>query len=549
MIGTRYTPELVQKYVEQGYWSQDLLTADLCERNAANLPDREAAVDAESRLTWKEVNLKIGQIARGLLDLGFQKGDVIATQLPNSVEYFLLFFAAEKACLAIISAQPTFRHAEVESLLQQTKAKGIIIPHQFHGFDYFNMVQEIRPNLPELEHVIIAGDDVPADAIPLRELMERNLEDKYPPPYFQQIRFKPWEVTRIANTSGTTGIPKCIEWPAAPRLYSGRIMAERLELGRDDVVLVGWNLTGGGASLLGRVCVPLVGAKLVSVEHFVPEKACEIMERERVTVLAIVPAQIARLVAYPDLGKYDLGALRVIFTGTQLLTHELGAQAEEKLGCRVVKIYGSGDTGTICTTAFSDTQEVRLATVGFPVPGNEIVIADSEGNPLPPEEIGEVKAKGPALVSGYYGHPELTAELWQDGWFSTGDAGKIDAAGHVVLLGRKRDVIIRGGQNIYPSEIENMLMRHPVIKDIAIVRMPDPVMGEKQCAYVVPTEGQVFHFEEMISFLQSKKIAPYKLPERLEILTELPMVPAANKVDRDSLEQDIARKLEAEGSK
>ncbi len=176
----------------------------------------------------------------------------------------------------------------------------------------------------------------------------------------------------------------------------------------------------------------------------------------------------------------------------------------------------------------------------------EVKIVYREDNPVPPGELGEVCVKGPALVSGYYGHPELTEQLWPGGWFCTGDAGKIDEAGHVILLGRKRDVIIRGGQNIYPSEIENMLIQHPKVKDVAIVRMPDPIMGQKQCAYVVPIPGQTFDFEEMVSFLQSKKIAPYKLPERLELLTELPLVLAANKVDRDRLEADIANKLKKE---
>ena len=546
MIGTRYTEELINDYVKRGFWDATLLTADLCDKCARDFPDKEAVVDAKSRLTWREASLRIASIARGLLDLGFEKDDVIATQLPNSVEYFLLFFDAEKAGAAIVSAQPTFRHAEMAAILQQTRARGIIIPRKFRDFDYFSMVEEIRPSLPELKHVIVVGDDIPEGTVSLTELMERNLEDKYPPQYWQQRRFKPWEVTRIFNTSGTTGIPKCIEWPAAPRLYSGKVMAERLELDQEDIVLVGWNLTSGGASLLSRICSPLVGAKLVNLAHFTPQGACEMMQKEKVTVLALVPAQIAMLVDYPDLDKYDLSSLRAIFTGTQLLTYELGIRAEERLGCRVVKIYGSGDTGTICSTSFSDSREVRLATVGFPVPGNEVVVVDSDGNPVPQGEVGEVRAKGPALVSGYYGHPELTEQLWHDGWFFTGDAGKIDETGHVVLLGRKRDVIIRGGQNIYPSEIENMLMQHPKIGDVAVVRMPDPIMGEKQCAYVAPAQGQTFDFEEMVSFLRSKKIASYKLPERLELLTELPLVLAANKVDRDRLEADIANKLKEE---
>ncbi len=547
MIGTRYTEELVNDFIKRGFWDPALLAADLCDGCARDYPDKEAVVDPKSRLTWREVGLRISRIARGLLDLGFKKDDVLATQLYNSVEYFLLFFACEKAGVTIVSALPTFRQTEMESILQQTKAKGIIIARKFRDFDYFSMVEELQPGLPELKHIIVVGDDIPRGTVSLKELMERELSDKYPAHYLQRIRFKPYEITRIFNTSGTTAIPKCVEWPTAPRLLSGRVMAERLKLRQDDIILAGWNLASGGAQLLAHACIPLVGAKLVNLAHFTPQEACELVERERVSILALVPAQIAMLLDYPDLEKYDLSSLRVLFTGTQLLTYALGARAEEKLGCQIVKIYGSGDTGVMCTTSVDDIPEVRLATVGTPVNGNEVKIVDGDGNSIPREEVGEVCVKGPHLVSGYYGHPELTEQLWQDGWFSTGDAGRIDRDGHIVLLGRKRDVIIRGGQNIYPSEIENILMQHPKVSDVSIVRMPDPIMGEKQCAYVVPKPGQTFDFEEMVAFLRSQKIAPYKLPERLELLTELPLVPAANKVDRIQLEEDIANKLKREG--
>ena len=546
MIGTRYTEALINDYVKRGFWDPLLLPVDLCESCARDFPNKEAVLDSNSRLTWGEVSQRIGRIARGLLDLGFKKYDVVATQLYNCVEYFLMYFACEKAGVLMATTQPTFRHAEMEAILRQTKAKGIVITRKFRDIDYFSMIQELRPSLPELEHIIVVGDDVPEGTVSLSELMERDLEDKYPSYYLQQLRFNPCEVTRIFNTSGTTGTPKSIEWPPAPRLYSSKKIAERMELCRDDIVLAGWNLFAGGTSRLAEVAIPLVGAKLVNMARFTPEETCELVEREKVTVLAVVPAEIAMLVAHPDLEKYDFSSLRVIYTGTQLLTYELGAKAEEKLGCRVVKIYGAGDCGIMCVTSVNDSREVRLATVGLPLDDIQVKMVDSEGNPVPRGELGEVCVKGPAMLSGYYGHPELTEQMWPGGWFSTGDAGKIDEAGHVVLLGRKRDVIIRGGQNIYPSEIENMLIQHPKVKDVAIVRMPDPIMGQKQCDYVVPIPGQTFDFEEMVSFLQSKKIAPYKLPERLELLTELPLVPAANKVDKDRLEEDIASKLKQE---
>lgn len=546
MIGTRYTEELIKEYVEKGFWHPTLLISDLVEQSARDYPDKEAAVDSKTRLTWKEVSQQIDMIARGLLDLGFKRDDVVATQLPNSVEYFLLFFACEKAGVIMATAQHTFRQAEMEPILRQTKAKGIIITRKFGDFDYFSMLEELRPGLPELKHVIVIGDDIPEGTVSLTEIMHRDLEDKYPSQYFQQIRFKPYEVTRIFNTSGTTGTPKCIERPVAPRILAGKILTERMEIGHDDIIMASWNLGAGVTLFVTQICAPLVGAKLVTLEHFTPQVACEIVEREKVTLLTLVPAQMAQLLDYPDLDKHDLSSLRVIFTGTQFLTPELGARIEEKLGCPIVIVYGVGDTSAISSTSISDPQEVRLRTVGRLMDGNEIKIVDSNGNLVPQGEIGEVCVTGPSLVSGYFENPELTRQLWQDGWFCTGDAGKIDEEGHVVLFGRKRDVIIRGGQNIYTSEIEELLMQHPKVNDVAIVRMPDPVMGEKQCAYVIPKRGQTFDFEEMISFLQSKKLATYKLPERLEILAEFPLVAAGNKVDKIRLEQDITGKFEQE---
>jgi len=546
MIGSRYTEELINDYVQRGFWHPTLLISDLVDQSARDYPDKEAAVDSKTRLTWREISQRVDIIARGLLDLGFQRDDLVATQLPNSVEYFLLFFACEKAGIVMATTQHTFRQAEMEPILRQTKAKAIIITRKFRDFDYFSMVEELRPGLPDLKHVIVIGDDVPEGAVSFTEAVNRNLEEKYPPQYFQQIRFKPYEVTRIFNTSGTTGTPKCIERPVAPRILAGKILTERLGIVHDDVIMASWNLGAGVTLFVTQICAPLTGARLVTLEHFTPDVACEVMEKERVSVLTLLPAQMARLLDYPDLDNHDLSSLRVIFTGTQFLTPELGARVEAKLKCPIVTVYGSGDTAAISATSINESQEVRLRTVGFPLEGNEVKIIDSEGNPVQQGEIGEVCVTGPNLVSGYYGNPELTRQLWQDGWFCTGDAGKIDEEGHVVLFGRKRDVIVRGGQNIYPSEIEELLMQHPKVNDVAIVRMPDPVMGEKQCAYVIPKRGQTFDIEEMASFLRSKKLAPYKLPERLEILVEFPLVAAGNKVDKIRLEKDIARKLEKE---
>jgi len=546
MIGSRYTKELINEYVTRGFWHPTLLISDLVSQSARDYPDKEALIDAKTRLTWKEVSQRVDMLARGLLDTGLERDDVVATQLPNSVEYFLLFFACEKAGVIMATAQHTFRQAEMEPILRQTRAKVLIITRKFRGFDYYDMIEELRPNLPALEKIIMVGDDVPEGTISLNEMMHRNLEDKYPPDYLQSIRFKPYEVTRIFNTSGTTGVPKCVERPVAPRILAGKTLTERMKITGDDVIMASWNLGAGVTLFMTQISSPLTGAKLITLEHFTPPVACEMIEREKVSVLTLVPAQMALLLDYPELGKHDFSSLRVIFTGTQFLTPELGARIEEKLGCPIVIVYGAGDTSCISSTSIDDTQDVRLKTVGCLMEGNEAEIVDSDGNPVTRGEIGEVRVTGPNLVSGYFGNPEMTRQVWHDGWYNTGDAGKIDEDGHLVLMGRKRDVINRGGQNIYPVEIEELLMQHPKVSNVAIVRMPDPVMMEKQCAYVIPKRGQTFTIEEMVSFLRSKKVANYKLPERLEIMEEFPLVAAGIKVDRMHLEEDIAQKLKQE---
>ncbi len=545
MIGSRYTEELINDYIKRGFWDPELLITDLSDRCARDYPDEEAVIDSRTRLTWREVQQRIDRIAQGLWDLGYQKDDVLATQLPNCVEYFLLFFACERAGVIMATTQPTFRHAEMEPILRQTRAKGIVIIRRYRDFDYVSMVEELQTKLPELKHIIIVGDDVPDGSLSMTEIMNRKLENRQPSLY-SPPRFKPYEVTRIFNTSGTTGIPKCIERPVASRILAGKTVAKRMALEHKDIVAAGWNLAAGGSELLCNVSIPWVGAKLVNIERYTPEIACQLVEREKVTVLAVVPAELVRLVDYPDADKYDLSSLRLIFTGTQLLTPETGARAEERFKCPIFIIFGSGDVGPVSTTQVGDPPEVRLRTVGRPVDGNEVKIIDSDGNPLPPGEIGEVYVTGPNLVSGYYGNQEMTNKAWRDGWFCTGDAGKLDGDGHLTLIGRKRDVIIRGGQNIYPSEVEGVLAEHPKVSDAAIVAMPDPVMGQKQCAYVVPAHGQTFSFEEMVSFLRSCKLALYKIPERLEIMTGLPLVAAGNKVDKSQLEADIDNKLKQE---
>jgi len=545
MIGWRYTKELIDEYFKKGYWDSTLI-ADICDRNARDFPDKEALVDAKSRLTWAEVSQQSDRLALGLLDLGFKRDDIILVQLPNTVELFLLIVAGEKAGVSVVTAQPTFRHNEISALLRHTGAKGIVIPWRFRDFDYLDMINEIRLELRELPHVIITGDEIPEGTISLDSILQRGAEDKHPPDYLQETRFKSYEITRVVTTSGTTGIPKCAAWETCALMATARVFAQRWELKPDDVIGAFYNIMGGGLSICALYAVPLVGAKLILLDRFTPERFCELVQKERITIAGIVPAEVSRLLEYPDLDKYDLSSLRLLAHSTTVLPYELAVRAEDKLGCCYVQTYGTMDSAPIATNSVNDPREVRIRTVGRPYDGTEVKIVDDNGNEVPQGELGEVLVQGPTNGSGYYKNPELNEKMWPNGWFDTTNQGHFDKDGNLLIMGRRRDVIIRGGQNIYPKEIEEILLQYPRVSEVSVVRMPDPIMGERSCAFMVPRRGQQINFEDMIDFLKSKRLATFKLPERLEVRDELPLVAAGQKVDVIRLEKEIARILEEE---
>jgi len=228
------------------------------------------------------------------------------------------------------------------------------------------------------------------------------------------------------------------------------------------------------------------------------------------------------------------------------IPYTMAMRIEEKMGCCIVNDYGAYDIGNVSQATIDDPPEVRLLTVGKPHPGLEVKLVDDAGKEVPEGEAGEVMIRGPSCQSGFYLDPEATWATWtRDGWGRTGDLAKWDEQGNLVIVGRKKEVIIRGGQNIYPKEIEDLLMQHPGVLNAVIISMPDPEMGERCCAYVMPKSGEKFTFEEMTAFLKEKRIASYKLPERLEVIDSMPMV-GNQKVDKQYLYQDIMQKLKKE---
>ncbi|MBI4332869.1 MAG: AMP-binding protein [Chloroflexi bacterium] len=537
---TRFTPEFIEQNIRNGVW--ELTTfADVWDRNARYYPDKEALVDESRRLTWAQAKEWTDNLALGFREMGLQKDDPVVIQLPNSVELCLVRQACEKAGLVFLPVLRSYRHKEIKQFLAMTGAVGIIIPSQYRGFDYVQMVRELRGDLPALRHIFVVGEEAPEGTVSVEKLA-RQTAHRRPVTYLQQTRCPPTEFSMILPTSGTTGFPKLSENPIMTIMVRERACVRNLKLTGDDVFGI-FTPAPGGANGRSYYSAPLVGAKAVMLEHWEPEKGLQLIEKERITVLPLVPTQIVQMIRHPNFDRYDVSSLRLVLCMGAVLPYSVGVEAESKFtGARIIQNYSGVGCSVGCMGDPDADRETRLLTVGKPYAGAKLKLVDDSDREVARGEIGEVMLSGPGGDSGYYRDPEGTRQVWtEDGWFRMGDLGKLDERGNLMIVGRKKDMIIRGGQNIYPSEIEAILVKHPAVADVAIVAMPDPVMGEKACAYVAPKPGKTLTLEDIVAFLRSQNIVPYKLPERLELREKLPTVADGQKTDKKALQQEISR--------
>lgn len=543
---TRFTQNMIDEYLNKGVWLKDSI-ADLWDQNARLIPEKEALVDSKSRLTWLQVKEFSDKIALGFLKRGYKKDDVIHVILPNCNDSFVVRIACEKAGIVALTSLMTLREAELEYVIKTFEVKGIVLPWQFRNFDYYQAITDMRSKLSSLKDIFVAGDKSPPGTYSIEEMKREPEIKEFPIELLEKTRFTSTEVVTIGLTSGTTGRQKAAEHMPANRIAVGTAYQRAVKLTGDDVVLNCINAVAGRG---GAFCYsqPAIGAKTICVEIWDAKEALKLLQREKATILFTAPAQLAMLVNHPDFDKYHQSFLRCVVCSTSPLDQVLTIEAEKKLGVPILNGYGSFDGGGVSGTTIDDDVETRRKTMGKPYPGVELKVVDDNGNDVAVGQEGELIYRGPLTTAGYYRDMERTLEAWgtlgKEGWFHSGDIVKLDKDGNIVISGRKKDVIIRGGQNIYPIEIEELLVAHPKVDKAAVVGMPDPIMGEKTCAYVVLKGKEKLTFDELKDFLMGKKIAPYKIPERLEYIDEIPM--ENFKILKKVLRADVAKKLKAE---
>jgi len=541
----RFPPEFAARYRARGYW-EDRSLRETFDELFARHADRVAIIDRDRHVTYAELDRRATQLALNLLDAGLRPLDRVVVQLPNVVEFAYLYFALQKIGCIPIMALPTHRFREMSQFVELSGAVACVTPDTTKDFDYRDLVRRIRESSKTLRLGIVLGA-APEGFLSLSELVERPSERSAQE--LKSIVIDPDDPALFQLSGGTTGVPKLIPRTHNDYIYNSKMAAAVTGVGPDKILLsvlpLAHNLPLACPGLQGYF---LHGGKVVLAQSTRSEVIFALIERHRVTHIAVVPALLIRLINDPSIQKFDLSSVQVIQSGGQRLQPEVRRRTKELIPSVTVQENFGMAEGMLMFVRFNDPEEVRMETVGRPVsPDDEVRLVDDDDNEVAPGEVGEFLARGPYTLRGYYGVPEYNARAFTtDGFYRSGDLMRRHPSGNYMVEGRKKDLINRGGEKISAEEIENLILMHPAVQNVACVPMPDPVLGERMCACVILRKGAALTLQELVAFLMNEEIAKHKLPERLEILDDFPLSPFG-KVSKKDLTERIARKLKEEG--
>jgi 2,3-dihydroxybenzoate-AMP ligase len=527
-----FPPEFARRYREKGYWQDKSLAAEFAvvfERYAGRI----ALIDGERRHTYADIDRLSTRLALNLLDLGLKPLDRAVLALPNVAEFVILYFALQKIGAIPIAALATHRYAEVSQFVRIAQAAACFYPERQSDFEFAPMVRRVRDESPCLRHCVSLVD--------LAELIGR--EPKRAASDLAAIRIDPTDPCIFQLSGGTTGVPKLIPRTHNDYAYNSKIAAPVCGVTGDSVLLlalpIAHNLPLACPGVQGYF---LNGGKVVLSPTTRPEDMLRLAERHRVTHIKVVPALLVRLISSPEIGTFDLSSVRVIQSGGQRMQPEVRLRTKELIPTATVQENFGMSEGMLFFVRLDDPEDVRLETCGRPIsPDDEVRLVDDDGREIPPGEVGELTCRGPYTLRGYYGVPEYNArQFTPDGFYRSGDLMRLHPSGNYVVEGRKKDLINRGAEKISAEEIENLILQHPAVQNVACVPVPDPNLGEKMCACVIPRPGAALTLKELVDFLMTKEIAKFKLPERLAVFQDFP-VSTFGKVSKKALAEMAAR--------
>ncbi len=544
MEGVRsYPKEFIERY--RKIWL-GITIIDAFDRTCDILPEKVAVVDGETRLTFAQLREKVRKAALVFLKLGLGKESPVLLQIPNSAEAVYVYLALDMIGAVPVLCLPRHGQRELERFGTLAETTTWIGPGRFGKMEYLPMVNAVREKCPSLRNLIVVKDEAPPGTLSFTTLMEGIQLGPETDEYLNKFRPSPDDVLHLAPTGGTTGLPKLVPRTHNAHLCKAYYWARAQERGPREVDLVVAPINHDAPQLSHLSFMALFGGTLVFCPSPKPRDIVEHLEREKITFSFMVPTLLTDLANEPGVEEFRFSPNLQLGYGGAYASSDLIHTIRRRFGCRFYSIYGMTEgAGTI--TRSTDSPEVVGDTVGKGMcPYDAYKILDDNGNEMPSGKEGEVVARGPSIISGYYKSEEEDKLVFTgDGFFRTGDMGRFDPMGNLIITGRKKDIIRRGGETIIPSEIEQMITEHPNVSQTVVVGMPDARLGERICAYIQLLQGEKITYEDLIAYLKEKGASKMLLPERLEVLQELPLTPM-QKVDKQALREDITRKLKQE---
>ncbi|EKI2789403.1 medium-chain fatty-acid--CoA ligase [Escherichia coli] len=525
-------------YRQQGLWG-DASLADYWQQTACAMPDKIAVVDNHgASYTYSALDHAASCLANWMLAKGIESGDRIAFQLPGWCEFTVIYLACLKIGAVSVPLLPSWREAELVWVLNKCQAKMFFAPTLFKQTRPVDLILPLQNQLPQLQQIVGVDKLAPAtSSLSLSQIIADNT------PLTTAITTHGDELAAVLFTSGTEGLPKGVMLTHNNILASERAYCARLNLTWQDVFMMPAPL-GHATGFLHGVTAPfLIGARSVLLDIFTPDACLALLEQQRCTCMLGATPFVYDLLNVLEKQPADLSALRFFLCGGTTIPKKVARECQQ-LGIKLLSVYGSTESSPHAVVNLDDPLSRFMHTDGYAAAGVEIKVVDDARKTLPPGCEGEEASRGPNVFMGYFDEPELTARaLDEEGWYYSGDLCRMDETGYIKITGRKKDIIVRGGENISSREVEDILLQHPKIHDACVVAMPDERLGERSCAYVVlKAPHHSLSLEEVVAFFSRKRVAKYKYPEHIVVIEKLPRT-ASGKIQKFLLRKDIMRRL------
>jgi cyclohexanecarboxylate-CoA ligase len=499
----------------------------------------DVTTGSQTRLTYAELAERVDRIAINLARRGIGVSDVVSFQLPNWWQFAALHLACLRIGAITNPIMPIMRRRELEFMLNHAQSKVIVTPGRFRDFDYAGMIAGMRDAVPHLRHALVIGGDSEAA---FERLYDRPVDRSEADALFAERRLSPDDVIQVLYTSGTTGEPKGVMHTSNTLISNLGPYIDRLHLSSDDIIFMASPLAHQTGFMYGLMMPMVLGTHVVLQDIWNPKVAADLFAAEKPTYTMASTPFLADLTAEAEARPSAFASIRVFLAAGAPIPRVLVRRATEHLGATIASGWGMTENGAVTVTKPEDPPEKAFETDGCSLPGMEIRVVDGADTQLPPGAEGRLQVRGCSNFVGYLKRAELDSTD-ADGWFDTGDLARIDSDGYARITGRSKDIIIRGGENVPVVEIEGLVYKHPSVRDVAIVAMPDERLGERSCAFVTTKAGAAVTLEDLTTFLMAQDISKNYLPEHLEILPELPRT-ASGKIQKFRL-REMAKALKS----